>query len=792
MNIFSCFVHRNARLPTGDQVAVQSPPVPVEADLPVLGLRQRAQQGLESPTRFRNTSSPNPGALNPGGIPNPIFANTRATLKALAEKFIYRRTPVLTLEKLKESLAQWVNSSDTPNLKAARENISQTLILNFSQKHSTLDLNLDSNVADGANLLPKEICLFTHLTFISIRTDLVSNTLNSPKKFNLKNLFANISNLPKLLGLAIYRIELNEIPDEVFRVKGLRSLTFSNCKINTVSKNIKKLKFLENLDLSSNNIKSLPREINDLESLLELRIEENSLKKLPQVNNLGKLSVLDISDNQLIELPRTIAWLQNLTSMNLSSNSELQNVPAGFFRLPSTARIQFDFSHSLWDSLEFQYEGAQWPELFPQVSVGALDWSATHTSFKTLEEATTFWRGRGQRESLLPETLNHWKSSNNSADFVKWLSRLRHCKDFSNISSRPALVSCINDLFEHLQSPEVNVAEVFTAVRDSLNKCTDRVLTGMKQVSLLQLRQGAAKAAHASPQTAMERGITEVLSIYLEQKAGLDILQRDVADPIETYLAYEKHLGKLFKHLYTAQNMAHESVSHVKPVDLWRMLRHLLSELNQEGLRTYLYEDSHWQKYFLSPIKQALKQADDKLSFIEDDIAEKNPDLNTGEVFETDAYKNALQAWKNDKANILANNQAFNMALKEYIPRSVISVIEKCQPHIDEYEALLSKPESEMAKLYEIVKKQKQEKENYEKAFKAAEEKNYADESALKHALESDKKYKELDDAYRKVHKTLETSQQALAKTYEAYGNKVWTPISRAIQALPVNAETQY
>jgi len=133
--------------------------------------------------------------------------------------------------------------------------------------------SLKQLIMDGVDLTQiniDDITVLINLTDLHLRLCKISKTIN----------FENMSNLSQLTNLQIEGrfSELEEIPESVFSLENLKSLTFTNHHIKTLSDKLGNLKNLEELNLIGNKIDSeLPASLNDLSnlSLIDLRSNIN-------------------------------------------------------------------------------------------------------------------------------------------------------------------------------------------------------------------------------------------------------------------------------------------------------------------------------------------------------------------------------------------------------------------------------------------------------------------------------------------------------------------------------------
>lgn len=135
---------------------------------------------------------------------------------------------------------------------------------------------------------------------------------------------------------------LNNLPDKIFKIKGLKGLDleFNNISgIYSPTRNMRELKYislshnnfkalpdtlrllkeLKILDASYNNIESIPDFLGDLESLVYINLSNNKIRDIhPSISKLKKLRKIDFSNNKGLFGLNSLIALSNLEILNLS------------------------------------------------------------------------------------------------------------------------------------------------------------------------------------------------------------------------------------------------------------------------------------------------------------------------------------------------------------------------------------------------------------------------------------------------------------------------------------------
>ena len=117
-------------------------------------------------------------------------------------------------------------------------------------------------------------------------------------------------------------LAINEIPNEVFDLKHLRSLRLTKNNLKSVPSRIGELTELRFLGLNYNYIEYLPIEIEKLTKLTSLDLWNNNLKTLPiELRKLKELQHLHLGFNNLNSIPKELFYpFSQLKGLDLQSN----------------------------------------------------------------------------------------------------------------------------------------------------------------------------------------------------------------------------------------------------------------------------------------------------------------------------------------------------------------------------------------------------------------------------------------------------------------------------------------
>jgi len=113
----------------------------------------------------------------------------------------------------------------------------------------------------------------------------------------------NLKNIQALEFQNLYNNAINEIPDIVFELTSLKSLSIISEELTSISDKIVELKNLEKLVLPYNELTTIPEILSQLENLKELDLSYNYIEsEIPEsLNNLTHLTRVDFSGNEKIK-----------------------------------------------------------------------------------------------------------------------------------------------------------------------------------------------------------------------------------------------------------------------------------------------------------------------------------------------------------------------------------------------------------------------------------------------------------------------------------------------------------
>lgn len=174
--------------------------------------------------------------------------------------------------------------------------------------------------------------------------------LSKKKELNLSSrtleeIPEEVRSLQGLRKLSLHHNRLSSLPANFGGLTSLRTLTLYTNHLRQIPPEIGRLQFLQQLYLSHNELTSLPIEITRLTALQELALNSNRLGHFPpQLSDMPSLRQLYLSNNQIRELPSTIGNLSLLERLYLDSN-ELRRLPVEIGSLVALKRLYLYKNH---------------------------------------------------------------------------------------------------------------------------------------------------------------------------------------------------------------------------------------------------------------------------------------------------------------------------------------------------------------------------------------------------------------------------------------------------------------
>jgi Leucine-rich repeat (LRR) protein len=149
-----------------------------------------------------------------------------------------------------------------------------------------------------------------------------------------QDILLRISNAVETKKLDLSGLGITTIPEQVFELSDLRSLSLKSNLLTELPREICKLSNLRLLNLRSNRLQSLPSEIGNLTQLVQLNLSKNRFDKFPlEILTLTALQNLYLNRCPIHELPEEISNLINLKTLYLQ-RCQLSHLPESIVSLP--------------------------------------------------------------------------------------------------------------------------------------------------------------------------------------------------------------------------------------------------------------------------------------------------------------------------------------------------------------------------------------------------------------------------------------------------------------------------
>ncbi|MEN9445448.1 MAG: hypothetical protein RIS47_2339 [Bacteroidota bacterium] len=142
----------------------------------------------------------------------------------------------------------------------------------------------------------------------------------------ITELSEELANIEVLQNLYLNQNKLSVFPKILAKLKHLKRLNISENTFTDYT-GLSQLDSLQEIRLTRMDLDTIPNEIWKLTQLKELRLSRNNIKKLPaEIVQLTSLESLDLANNKLTSLPKELSTMQQLKYIRLESNPLLPEV----------------------------------------------------------------------------------------------------------------------------------------------------------------------------------------------------------------------------------------------------------------------------------------------------------------------------------------------------------------------------------------------------------------------------------------------------------------------------------
>jgi internalin A len=177
--------------------------------------------------------------------------------------------------------------------------------------------------------------------------------------------------------------KLSELPELLWKLKQLKSLTISYTKLTALPDSLGRLTQLTSLNLPNNQLTALPDSLGQLTQLRELNLSDNQLTALPDsLGQLTQLKFLYLPNNQFATLPE---WLSQSVGWNsvFFSKHNLE-IPAWLISPSSSLSPYLEFTSTELPDWLSKLNNLQWLTIYSSLLVALPNWIIHLTKLQTL------------------------------------------------------------------------------------------------------------------------------------------------------------------------------------------------------------------------------------------------------------------------------------------------------------------------------------------------------------------------------------------------------------------------
>jgi Leucine-rich repeat (LRR) protein len=360
--------------------------------------------------------------------------------------------------------------------------------------------------------------------------------------------------------LDLFDLGLTSLPENL--PASVKSIDVSHNQLTSLSENLPAS--VKSINVSHNQLTSLSENLPA--SVKSIDVSHNQLTSLSE-NLPASLLSLDVSYNQLTRLPENI-----VTRLGRRCRVELMNNP-----LPSRV-----LDHLRQTVSTGYYRGPRFGFSMEAASEGV--------PARPLENAVSDWYGENEKNDV-EAIWSVWKGEEGTAEFSRFLDRLRGTVNYGNQKFRQSVVEWLSHLADH---PELR-KDTFQVSVGATESCEDRVSLTFNEMKKLRLAadvENGAYDARLPDLISLARGMFRLDK--LEEIAREKTESLRFVDEIEVYLAYQVKLLKILNLPLDTPDMRYFSVSWVTEDDL-KNAENSVNASENAGFIHYLSTD--WQPW---------------------------------------------------------------------------------------------------------------------------------------------------------------------------------------------------
>ena len=213
-----------------------------------------------------------------------------------------------------------------------------------------------------------------------------------------------------------------------------------------------------------------------------------------------------------------------------------------------------------------------------------------------MEKTLAFWLNLAPSCAETP--VPHLRSDQ-TADLIDFLERLKGTADYVNLASRPVLAQRVIDVMALLNGSDRVRDDALVRIHDAVSSCNDRVILALDDLETLELLISAETMAikNNNPRELRALGLKMMRLDEVKRIARDHMKTLNWVDDIEVELAFQIGVRKHLDLPGSTQDMIFIRCAHVSEEDIGKAVEQVEKNCSEAHLNIYLDQWAPWQKY---------------------------------------------------------------------------------------------------------------------------------------------------------------------------------------------------